>query len=152
MGVCRRDNNFLSFTKKTMLKRRSFFSKLAGTAGALGFLSLPLSAMQKSQTINGRFMHMVFFWLKDSTDVDAFIESTQAFVSKVEVVKAFHFGKPAGTPREVVDNSYSVSLVVTFDSREDQDVYQKHPAHVQYVEDNKDKWTAVKIFDSWGVE
>ena len=134
-----------------MLKRRSFFSKLAGTAGALGLVSLPLSAMQKSQTINGRFIHMVFFWLKDSTDADAFIQATKEFVSKVEVVRAFHLGKPAGTPREVVDNSYSVSLVVTFDSKEDQDIYQNHPVHVQYVEDNKDKWTTVKIFDSWGV-
>lgn len=134
-----------------MLKRRSFFSKLAGTAGALGLVSLPLSAMQKSKMINGQFVHMVFFWLKDNVDADDFIRTTKDFIGQVEVVKAYHLGKPAGTPREVVDNSYSVSLVVTFDSTDDQDIYQKHPVHVQYVEANKDKWNTVKIFDSWGV-
>lgn len=102
------------------------------------------------KVIKGRFIHMVFFWLKDIADADEFIKSTSDFVQQVEVVKGYHLGKPAMTPREVVDNTYSVSLVVTFDSKEDQDTYQKHSVHVKYVEDNKDKWTKVQIYDSWG--
>lgn len=93
---------------------------------------------------------MVFFWLKPETDADEFIGSTEAFLKQVSEINSYHLGKPAGTPREVVDNSYSVSLVVTFDSKEDQDIYQKHAAHLQYIEDNSMKWTDVKIFDSWG--
>lgn len=133
-----------------MLKRRSFFRKALGTAGAFSLISLPAFTMQKNKMIKGRFIHMVFFWLKDTTDVDEFIKSISEFVAQVEVVKGYHLGKPAMTPREVVDNSYGVSLVVTFDSKEDQDIYQNHPVHVQYVEDNKDKWTKVQIYDSWG--
>lgn len=133
-----------------MLKRRSFFQKAVGITGGLGLMSLPLSGMQKSKEISGRFVHMVFFWLKESTDADAFIQATKMFISQVDVVNSYHLGKPAMTPREVVNNTYTVSLVVTFDSKEDQDIYQNHPIHVRYVEDNKDKWTEVRIFDSWG--
>lgn len=133
-----------------MIKRRSFFGKLAGITTAVGFASLPSLAMQKEKKIPGRFVHMVFFWLNDGVDADEFIKTTGKFISQVKEVNSYHLGKPAGTPREVVDNSYSVSLVVTFDSKEDQDIYQSHPVHVQYVEDNKDKWNKVQIYDSWG--
>lgn len=95
-------------------------------------------------------MHMVFFWLNDGVDADEFIKATEAFVKQVDVVNSYHLGKPAGTPREVVDNSYSISLVVTFDSKEAQDIYQKHPIHVKYVEENSSRWNKVQIFDSWG--
>ncbi len=100
--------------------------------------------------INGRFIHVVFFWLKDSTDPDEFIHITENFVKQIDEVNAYHVGKPAGTPREVVDNTYQVSLVVTFESKEKQSVYQDHDVHVRYVEDNKDKWNKVQVYDSWG--
>ena len=93
---------------------------------------------------------MVFFWLKPEADADEFITSTESFLKQVKEINSYHLGKPAGTPREIVDNSYSVSLVVTFDSKEDQDIYQKHEAHLKYIENNNMKWTTVKIFDSWG--
>jgi len=100
--------------------------------------------------INGRFIHMVFFWLKDTTDHDEFIQITENFLKQIDEIHSYHIGKPAGTPREVVDNSYQMSLVVTFDSKEKQSVYQDHAVHVQYVEDNKDKWNKVQVYDSWG--
>tara|TARA_Y100001972_G_scaffold72018_1_gene87508 strand:- start:1172 stop:1585 length:414 start_codon:yes stop_codon:yes gene_type:complete len=133
-----------------MEKRRSFFKKLTGITALLSVGFLNLRAMGKAKKINGRFIHMVFFWLKDSTNPDEFIKITEAFVEQIDEVNSFHVGKPAGTPREVVDNTYQVSLVVTFDSKEEQDVYQDHPIHVKYVEDNKEKWETVQIYDSWG--
>lgn len=133
-----------------MLKRRNFFRILTGVAGALGLASFPSVAASKENQIPGRFVHMVFFWLQDETAADEFMRSTEAFLKQVKVIKAYHLGKPAGTPRDVVDNSYTVSLVVTFDSKEDQDLYQNHPIHVQYVEEHKDKWHKVQIYDSWG--
>lgn len=105
-----------------------------------------------SPVISGKFVHMVFFWLKPETDVKAFMAGTESFLKQVEVVNQYHLGVPAMTPREVVDNTYTVALVVTFDSKEAQDIYQDHPVHVQYVEANKDKWTRVQIYDSWAGE
>ncbi len=119
------------------------------TAAGFGMFPTMTKAYNPKKMLKGNFVHMVFFWLKPDVDADAFIKSTRAFVSAVPEVVSFHLGKPAGTPREVVDNSYSVNLVVTFASKEDQDSYQTHPAHIKYVEENKDKWTDVKIYDSW---
>lgn len=111
-----------------------------------------LKATQKDKVINGRFIHMVFFWLKPETDIADFQRATENFLMQVPEIVNYHLGEPAGTPREVVNNTYSVSLVVTFASKEDQDIYQKHQAHLKYIDENKDKWTDVKIFDSWGKE
>ena len=130
------------------MNKRSFIQKALLSLGAVTMAST-IQAKPKKQ-INGQFIHMVFFWLKPEADADDFIKSTEAFLKQVKEINSYHLGKPAGTPREVVDNSYSVSLVVTFDSKEDQDIYQKHEAHLQYIEDNNMKWTTVKIFDSWG--
>lgn len=92
---------------------------------------------------------MVFFYLKEATSVDEFIAITSNFIISIDLVKSYHLGVPAGTPRDVVDNSYSVCLVATFDSKEDQNAYQVHPIHLKYVEDHKDKWHKVVIYDSW---
>lgn len=130
--------------------RRSFMRKLLSVSAVTGLVPLAVNAQPK---ISGRFIHMVFFWLKDpdkSSSVKGFMQKTASFLEKVEVVKSYHLGTPAGTPREVVDNSYTVCLVVTFDSKEDQDIYQKHQAHVDYVEEAKSLWTKVQVYDSWG--
>ena len=131
-----------------MKNRRKFLHNILGFSGAIA-LPGTLFAKREKKVIDGSFVHMVFFWLKPETDVDAFISSTKNFITGINEVVDFHLGKPAGTPREVVDNTYSVCLVVTFNSKEDQDIYQKHPVHVKYVDDNKEKWTKVQIYDSW---
>lgn len=128
------------------MNKRNFLKKsLAG----LGLLSLP-AITKAADPINGKFVHTVLFWLNEGTDVKDFMKGTEAFLQKVEVVRSYHVGVPAMTPREIVDNSYSVCLVVTFDTKEDQDVYQKHQAHLDYVEARKDQWSKVVIYDSWG--
>jgi len=99
--------------------------------------------------IDGKFVHMVFFFLKDTTPAGAFKELTAELMEDIDLVKSYHVGEPAGTPREVVDNSYTVCLVATFNSKEDQDAYQVHPVHLKYVNDHKDKWHKVVIYDSW---
>jgi hypothetical protein len=116
--------------------------------------AFPILAKGKgdNKVLEGKFVHMVFFWLKPETDVKEFISGTESFFKQVPEIVKYHIGTPAGTERSVVDNSYSVSLVVTFKSKADQDVYQNHPVHMKYVADNKDKWLDVKIYDSWQFE
>ncbi|WP_421870448.1 Dabb family protein [Marinoscillum sp.] len=130
------------------MNKRLFIRKALLSLGAVGLVSHVKA--QPKKVIKGRFIHMVYFWLTPEANADTFIQNTEDFLKKVDVIRGYHLGKPAGTPREVVDNSYSVSLVVTFDSKEDQDIYQKHEAHLKYIEDNNTQWTEVKIYDSWG--
>ncbi len=131
------------------MNKRSFFKKASAAVAALGFTPFVTNAQP---AFPGRFVHMVFFWMKDPEDektIQDFMKGTEDFFKQVEEIKTYHIGTPAGTPREVVDSSYQVSLVVTFDSKEDQDVYQDHQAHLDYIEDYKHLWKRVQVYDSW---
>ena len=59
---------------------------------------------------------------------------------------------PASTEkRPVVDNSYSASELLMFDSVEDQNAYQIDPIHAKFVEDCSHLWSKVVVFDSIAV-
>src|SRR5690349_20986236 len=62
-------------------------------------------------------IHHVFFWLKNPNskeDLAKLIEGIKT-LKKTETAEDFRIGKPARTPkRDVVDNSYAVSLYTTF--------------------------------------
>ena len=131
------------------MNKRSFFKKASTAVAALGLAPLAVDA---KNTLPGRFVHMVFFWMNDPEDektIKQFMKGTETFFKKVETIKTYHIGEPAGTPRDVVDSSYQVSLVVTFDSKEDQDIYQAHQAHLDYIEEYKHLWKRVQVYDSW---
>jgi len=66
----------------------------------------------------------------------------------VKTIRRFHIGKPAGTSREVIDASYSASWCLTFDSAADQDSYQVDPIHLKFVEECKNLWKKVVVYDS----
>jgi hypothetical protein len=63
-------------------------------------------------------------------------------------IKDFHIGIPAGTERDVVDNSYALSWLALFNSKEDHDAYQSHPVHLKFVEDCSYLWQKVVVFDT----
>ena len=98
------------------------------------------------------FLHTVHFWLKDGlTDEDKHdvLEGIQQLAESPNVAR-LSVRVPAGTPREVVDNSYDFQLVAEFDSSELHDAYQSadDQAHQRFIANYKDKWTKVVIYDS----
>src|SRR5690242_16121710 len=96
------------------------------------------------------FIHHVYFWLNnpDSTeDRDALIEGLKK-VTKVPSIKTSHIGKPAGTNRDVIDTSYAVSWLLTFDSKEAEASYQTDPIHLKFVEECKHLWKKVIVYDT----
>ncbi len=104
-----------------------------------------------AKVIDGKFVHVVLFWLKKPTDKIActkFESSLNNFIDNSEFVTSMHIGKPAGTDREVVDNSYTYSLIVSFDSKEAHDKYQAEAVHKKFVEECADLWDKVQIYDS----
>lgn len=97
------------------------------------------------------FMHSVLFWLKSPTsseDRKAFEISLKKFLKDSKYVKSSHVGIPADTNRPVVDNSYTYSLIVSFNSTEDHDLYQVEPAHKLFIEESKNLWERVLIYDA----
>jgi|TARA_Y100000996_G_scaffold385000_1_gene342063 hypothetical protein len=97
------------------------------------------------------FYHVVYFWLKkskDSGDTNKLVNELKKFIGENKQVVTSFIGLPAGTNRGVVDNSYDVSLIVTFNSKEEQEVYQNDPTHLSFIDKASNLWKKVQVFDS----
>lgn len=96
------------------------------------------------------FVHTVFFWMKeDFSEEDAkFFEDGLEKLGKVPSIHSYKWGKPAGTPRDVVDNSYTYAWIVDFTSAEKQDEYQVDPIHLKFIEECDGLWTKVQVYDT----
>ena len=141
-----------------MKTRRNFIGKLGGFMALFALGSSlragdrPVSTVAgaKSKELEGGFFHMVFFWLvNDSPEVEKqFLKELKSFVGQVEEIRKVHIGPPADTDRDVIDNTYSFSLVVTFDSKKEHDLYQEHEAHLKFIENASSLWKKVLVYDS----
>ncbi len=132
------------------IKRRNFLETSAkGIAGA-GIMSAASGSLQQPDKLGKQFIHHVFFWLKKPVTQEGrtrFENGLKALV-KVETILDYHLGVPAGTSREVIDGTYTYSLLVTFKNRADQDIYQTHPIHLKFIADCQDLWERVVVYDS----
>jgi Stress responsive A/B Barrel Domain len=96
------------------------------------------------------FIHHVFFWLKNpgnENDLKLMKEGLKK-LSKVLVIRSFHIGKPAATNRDVIDNTYSLSWLLFFANKNDQDQYQKDPLHLRFIEECSFLWEKVVVYDT----
>jgi len=130
-----------------MENRRSFIAKT--TLVALGATTTGLSSAPAKPGL----IHHVFFWLKNPSskeDQAKLIEGIQT-LQKIETVQQFKIGIPAKTPkREVIDNSYNISLFTAFNDIAGHDTYQAHPIHKKFVEQYSSLFT-VKVYDSMDI-
>jgi hypothetical protein len=97
------------------------------------------------------FYHCVHFWLREdlsSAERAAFIDGVRA-LGDSEYVQWIRVGRPAGTDREVVDNSWDVQLLAIFADAAAHERYQAaDPVHEQFIDRFADCWTRVLIYDS----
>lgn len=109
----------------------------------------------ESEVINGDFVHMVFFWLKEPDNKlirNNFTSSLYNFIKNSDDIKSFHLGTPANTYRSIIDTSYTYCLIVTFPSKEEHDRYQNDPVHKEFLNNFKDSWEKVQIYDSESIK
>jgi hypothetical protein len=128
--------------------RRKFLadSGKVALAGGSGIFALN----NRQMTAKNIFIHHVYFWLQNPAseeDRGKLIDGLEK-LSKVKTIKMFHIGKPADTNRDVIDRSYSISWMLMFESREDQDSYQVDPIHLKFVDECKHLWSRVVVYDS----
>lgn len=114
-------------------------------------LEAKLNLIGSSRKIKGDFAHTVLIWLKDpenKQDRDKIERGMIQLIKDSQFVQSAHLGTPAGTDRPIVDNSYTFCLIVTFEDAQRQDQYQVEPAHKQFLEEHKELWSKVLIYDS----
>ncbi|HEY1006300.1 MAG TPA: Dabb family protein [Sphingobacteriaceae bacterium] len=129
--------------------RRNFLAGFSRLAALTGLGSLVTFRSRAGDRKNG-FIHHVYFWLKDpdnGQDLERLIGGLNK-LSQVKTIREWHIGKPAGTRRDVIDSSYSVSWMLVFDDRTAQDQYQTDPIHLNFVETCSHLWEKVVVYDT----
>lgn len=100
------------------------------------------------------FAHTVYFWLTNPNNHEdriAFETSLQKFLNNSKYAKTKFIGIPPRASRDVVDGSFTYSLIVTFESAEIQQRYQDETPHKLFVQESSKLWTKVIVYDSKGV-
>ena len=102
-------------------------------------------------TIKNDFIHLVLFWLKEPQNSDHrehFKKALKKLSIDSKYAKEVQLGTPSPSERDVVDDSYTFSLLVTFPSKDEHDQYQTEPAHIAFIDSCKPLWERVQVFDS----
>ncbi len=82
------------------------------------------------------FSHVVIFWTHpdNPSAPDELIAGAEKYLRPIPCVRRFQIGKMVSSHRDVVDQSYQVALSLEFTDKQEQDDYQVHPLHLQFVE------------------
>lgn len=127
------------------------------TAAAFALLPLQAGAQNTSdmKTFDPSFAHVVYFWLHNpdsQADRQDFEASLSKFLSRSQYAKTKFIGTPPVASREVVDGSFTYSLIVTFESAEAQAAYQKEQPHLDFIAESEHLWKKVIVYDSIGLD
>ena len=121
---------------------------LAAVVGYATFSGGPTEAGKDAKLL----AHDVYFQLKDG--------SPQAKQKLVDACKKYLSGHPGEVffatgvrgeefNRKVNDMEFDVSLLIVFKDKAAHDTYQDAKRHIQFIDENKDNWKNVRVFDSY---
>lgn len=120
---------------------------------ALAFMMTVGTLTMADNAASRPLVHNVYFSLKDGSP-----ENIQALTAACHKYLKGHEGELYFAAGPVVDElsrpvnqkDFHVCLCVAFKDKAAHDVYQTHPRHLQFIEENKPTWGGVRVFDSWG--
>ena len=95
--------------------------------------------------------HDVFFTLYDDSPakIEALVAACHKYLKDHPGVVFFSAGTVCpDLARPVNDRMFDVALHVIFADRAAHDAYQTAPDHVKFIEENRDNWKQVRVFDS----
>ncbi|HXG09440.1 MAG TPA: Dabb family protein [Gemmataceae bacterium] len=96
-------------------------------------------------------VHNVYFSLKDNSPQakEKLVAACKKYLSKHPGEVFFAAGTLAEEfNRPVNDRDFDVALHLVFKNKEAHDKYQDAPRHKQFIDENKDNWKKVRVFDS----
>jgi len=100
-------------------------------------------------------VHNVFFTLKDRTPEgrQKLVDACKKHLTKHEGEVFFSAGPLCeDLKREVNDVDFDVALTIVFENKAAHDKYQDHQRHVKFIEENKDSWKKVRVFDNYATK
>ncbi len=109
-------------------------------------------AADESAEVKAPLIHNVYFKLKDSSDqqVERLISLCNKYLKPQPGVVFYACGRLADLDRPVNDRDWDVGLHVVFESQAAHDRYQKDDQHLRFIEEGKENWAKVRVFDTLG--
>lgn len=97
-----------------------------------------------------KIAHNVYFTLKDSSEEaqKKLVEACKKYLSDHPGTLFFCAGTVAEFDRPVNDRDWHVGLHVFFKDAEAHDKYQVAEKHLKFIEENKENWAKVRVFDT----
>lgn len=95
--------------------------------------------------------HDVYFSLKDNSSEakDKLIAACKKYLTDHPGTVWFAVGPLAEEmKRDVNDRDFGVALHLVFKNKAALDQYSKSERHLKFIEENKDNWKKVRVFDS----
>lgn len=101
----------------------------------------------------GQLAHTVYFWLKPEAPAgtaDAMVAFYRSSVTQLPGVVSVMVGAPRrdATPRDVVDASYTLGVTTVFATAADEDVWQTHPVHADFIARFSPHFAKVQVYDT----
>ena len=94
--------------------------------------------------------HYVFFSLHDASQasIDALVDSGKNLLAPLDGIVFFGMGsRTEDLIRPVNDKQFDVGLQIVFTDRAAHDRYQELPEHLRFIEQNKENWSTIRVFD-----
>ena len=101
---------------------------------------------------SSRLVHDVYFTLNDDSEAAQakLVKDCYKYLSKHPGIVFFAAGELVEShKRDVNIRDWDVSLHIVFKSKDYHDQYQKAPDHYKFIDENKDNWKSVRVFDSF---
>ena len=130
------------------------FSLSVTLVGVLGALALAQVAKKSAAPGAAQPMlaHNVYFSLKDNSAEakNKLLAACRKYLSKHPGTAFFAAGTlTPDLDRPVNDRDFDVALHIVFKDRAAHDKYQEAPLHQKFIDENKDNWKKVRVFDSY---
>ena len=130
--------------------------KLLLTLIVLFFVQMSMAQQQDMKMeLDPAFVHSVYFWLHNpdkAEDRAEFETAIKKLLKDSKYTKTNYLGTPPKAIRDVVDDSFTYNLLVTFESEEAQEMYQTEEAHLEFIESAKHLWNKVVVYDAIGLK
>jgi hypothetical protein len=127
---------------------KSWFALVAILIVSVGLLARTATPTPSSRMLS----HDVYFSLNDNSEAakQRLVQACQKYLADHPGTVWFDAAVLATEyRREVNDVEFDVALHLVFKDKAAHDRYQEAPRHQQFIEENRDNWKKVRVFDSW---
>ncbi len=108
-------------------------------------------AADPAKPAGGMICHDVYFSLKDNSPAakQKLVDACKKYLTGHPGEASFSAGVLAeDLKRDVNDRDFDVALHIVFENKSAHDKYQDAERHLKFIEENKDNWKKVRVFDS----